>query len=145
MDRFLMRISIGYPGRQAERELLKRPASREALNDVSCCIGPADVERIQSAVDRVHASDALLEYLQDIIDFTRKEPLFMNGLSPRAGLSLLQASRAWAFIDGRDHVLPEDIQQVLPWVVSHRLRSAKNYSEIPVQQLLEIFKIVSIP
>lgn len=145
MDRFLMRIPIGYPGRQAERQLLKRSASREALNEVSCFIGPADVERIQHEVDRVHASDALLEYLQDIIDFTRSEPVFINGLSPRAGLSLLHASKAWAYIDGRDHVLPEDIQEVLPWVVSHRLRSAKNYAEIPVQQLLEILSVVPIP
>ncbi len=145
MDRFLMRISIGYPDRQAEYSLLRRSDSRDAISGASCCIAPSDVERIQAEVDQVHASDALLEYLQDIIDFTRKGQLFITGLSPRAGLSLLQASRSWAYIDGRDHVIPEDVQQVLPWVAGHRLHSAKDYSELPGPRLMEVFKAVPIP
>jgi MoxR-like ATPase len=96
-------------------------------------------------VDRVTVSDAFLNYLQDVLDFTRTGRHFHMGLSPRAGLALMHATRSWAFISGRDYVLPEDLQAVLISVVGHRLRSRDDLSEIPAQRLKTMFQEVAIP
>lgn len=122
LDRFLMRIHLGYPDPQAERGLLKGIERRELLAALTPCMEAAELETLQQRVRRVHASDALVDYLQAIIEFTRRSPLFHTGLSPRAGLALLAAARAWALMDERREVLPEDVQAVLPSVVGHRLQ-----------------------
>ena len=122
LDRFLMCISLGYPDRRAERALLKAPDRRVALSELGAVLSREELLTLQDKVDAVHVSDALLDYVQDVLDYSRRAPQFGCGLSPRAGLALLRAARAWALIDGRSHVLPDDIQAVLPSVAVHRLR-----------------------
>ncbi len=122
LDRFLMRIALGYPDRDAERALLVGEDRRDLLEKIQPCLDVNQLLQIQNAVDHAHASEALLDYLQSILDFTRKCPDFICGLSPRAGLALLRCAKAWALMDDRNHVLPEDVQTVLPYVVSHRLK-----------------------
>jgi MoxR-like ATPase len=145
LDRFLMRIELGYPDREAERQLLKGSYDQQkALQDMKQSIAPADVLAFQKQVDHVHASDAFLNYLQDLLTFTRSGRHFHMGLSPRAGLALLQAARSWAFICGRDYALPEDLQAVLIGVVGHRLRSKDELAEIPMRQLEILFQEVPV-
>ena len=122
LDRFLMRLDLGYPDAAAERELLAGTDRRAMIAAMQPEISIERLVELQVAVDRVHASPALLDYLQAILDFTRKDSHFRTGLSPRAGLALRRAAQAWALLDGRSAVLPEDIQVILPGVVGHRLR-----------------------
>ena len=93
----------------------------------------------------MHISDALLNYIQDILAFTRTSAHFHIGLSPRAGMAITQAARSWSYISGRDYVLPEDVQEIMPWVVGHRLRSKEDLEEIPRQRLATILSEVPIP
>jgi MoxR-like ATPase len=122
LDRFLMRIELGYPDRQAERALLQGADRRDMINDIGSCLMPGDLIELQAMVKGVHAAPALLDYIQALIEHTRRSPEYTSGLSPRAALSLLHAARGWALIEGRDKVLPEDVQAVLPGVAGHRLR-----------------------
>lgn len=145
MDRFLMRISLGYPDRDAERRILTGQSSAQVLDSVSCCLENASVEKIQDEAARVHASDIFLAYLQDILEFTRKSGDFHMGLSPRAGIALLRASQAWAYINGRDYTMPEDLQAILPWTASHRLRSARDLGPISAQAIPSLFSQVPVP
>ena len=124
LDRFLMCISLGYPDRRAERALLTAPDRRGALAAQPALLDGATLAALQTQVDGVHVADALLDYVQDLIDYSRRAAVFACGLSPRAGLALVRAARAWALIDGRAHVLPDDIQAVLPSVAVHRLRAS---------------------
>lgn len=129
LDRFLMRLALGYPGPEAERELLRdRRADVEHLKAV---LTPADLKMIQAMVAHVDVSEALLDYLQALLDFTRQSAYFQRGLSPRAGLALRAASQAWALLDSRDFVIPEDVQAVLGPVVSHRLGFLEDSSVAP--------------
>ncbi len=123
LDRFLMRIELGYPDRAAERELLAGADRRDMVAALSPCLPPDDLAALQQQVPQVHAAAALLDYVQSLTEYTRQSPDFVSGLSPRAALGLLAAARAWALLSRRDHVLPEDIQTVLPAVVGHRLHS----------------------
>lgn len=124
LDRFLMCISLGYPDRASERALLAGEPRRDMLKHLAPAGHPADLLAAQEAVKRVHASNALLDYVQALLAHTRSSGKYAEGLSPRAGLALLAAARAWAWLDGRDHLIPEDIQNVLPAVAGHRLRAA---------------------
>ncbi len=122
LDRFLMCLQLGYPSAAAERELFRGQDRREMLEGMSACLGVEDLVAVQRAVPRVHASEALLDYLQALVHVSRESPALRAGLSPRAGLAVLRAAQAWAVLEGRDHVVPDDVQAVLPGVVSHRLR-----------------------
>ncbi|BBO75051.1 ATPase AAA [Desulfosarcina widdelii] len=145
LDRFLMRIELGYPDRAAERELLVGdPAKRQALAETRQCLTPKDVLALQKQVDAIHVSDAFLDYLQDLLAFTRSGTHFHMGLSPRAGLALMHAAKSWAFISGRDYTLPEDLQAVLIPVVGHRLRSRDDLTEIPARRLNTLFQQVPV-
>ena len=124
LDRFLMRIELGYPDAQAERALLNGIDRRDLLSNLKACLEPESLARLQREVLQVHASPALLDYLQALVNHTRQAPNFEHGLSPRAALAMLQGSRAWAYMDGRNHVLPEDLQTVLPAIITHRLSPA---------------------
>ena len=124
LDRFLMRIPIGYPERAAERSLLAGEDRRAMIRRMQPVITPQQLQQWQQQVSKVHVADALLDYCQDILQHTRHSPDFQHGLSPRAGLALLQSAKAWALIEGRPQVLPEDIQAVLPPTVGHRLQPA---------------------
>ncbi|CCE22022.1 AAA family ATPase [Methylotuvimicrobium alcaliphilum] len=137
LDRFLMRIELGYPDRNAERELLSGQSRFHLIENLQTELPPEQLKNIQKLVNTVHVSSALLDYMQNIITFTREFPDYPCGLSPRAGLSLLNAAKAWAFMDSRDAVLPEDVQAVLPAVAGHRLRSASQDSGAVVAPILE--------
>jgi len=146
LDRFLMRIQLGYPGAEAERALLQGTSRRDMLNDLKPCMSPAELAELQQGVTRVHASPALIDYLQALIRHTRASTDFAGGLSPRAGLSLLQAARAWALMDGRREVLPEDVQAVIPGVVGHRLHSSGQHGRINgVDVAARLIASVAIP
>jgi MoxR-like ATPase len=122
LDRFLMRLSLGYPAHAAEKALLLGESRRGLLPRIQPLLGHAELALIQAEVPKVRVSDALVDYLLRLVDATRTQPQFAWGLSPRASLALLAAAKAWAFLAGRDYVIPEDIQAVLPSVVGHRLR-----------------------
>ena len=121
LDRFLMCISLGYPDQAAERELLEGVDSRTAMRTLQPVMNPADLVSVQAAVQQVHASKALLDYLQALIQATRSGQWFAQGLSPRAGLAVLRAARAMALLMGRDFVSPDDVQSILPQTIAHRL------------------------
>ena len=122
LDRFLLRIELGYPDRDAERALLEGGGRKEQLPALAACFVPEQLAPLQRQAAAVYVSPPLLDYVQSVIEATRHSPQFVHGLSPRAGLALLAAARAWAFIAGRDMVLPDDVQVVLPSVACHRLR-----------------------
>lgn len=123
LDRFLMRIRLGYPERALERELLRGEDRRELLARLAPAAEPGALLRLRHEVSRVHASDALLDYVQALVAWSRERPGFGAGLSPRAAIALLRSARAWALLDGRKSVIPEDVQAVAPAVVGHRLRA----------------------
>ncbi len=144
LDRFLMRIDMGYPDRHAERELLKGRDRRELLHDMPPVLDGARLQHLQQLVSQIRASDALLDYVQDLIDASRRSPWFAHGMSPRAGGALLGAARAWALLEGRDMVLPEDVQAVAQGVIGHRLQPAASQGEHAGGALIARF-IESVP
>ena len=121
-----MRIELGYPDAGAERALLQGIDRRDLLPQLAPCIQPEDLTALQRDAREVHASSALLDYLQALVNYSRKSPDYVNGLSPRAALALLNAARAWAMMNGRRQVLPEDVQAIVPAVVGHRLFIARD-------------------
>ena len=137
LDRFLMRIELGYPDHTAERELLSGTLRHTLIDTLATELPPEQLGQIQQAVTEVYVSNSLLDYLQAIIAFTRESSEYHCGLSPRAGLALLNAAKSWAYIDRRDAVIPEDIQAILAAVAGHRLRSGSNDSEAIVAPILE--------
>jgi MoxR-like ATPase len=124
LDRFLMRLELGYPDHAAERELLAGADRREMAAQLAPCLSAAELLALQEAARAIHVSAALIDYVQALVEYTRGSPQWQTGLSPRAGLALIAAARAWALLEGRDHVLPEDVQAVLQPVASHRLHPA---------------------
>ena len=124
LDRFMMRIELGYPDRDAERALLAGVNRRDLLATLEPCMTSAELVELQENVQAVHVAPALLDYVQAVVEHTRRSPDFAAGLSPRAALALVHSARAWALIEGRDKVIPEDVQAVLPGVATHRLRPA---------------------
>ncbi|RCX10226.1 AAA family ATPase [Extensimonas vulgaris] len=121
LDRFLMRISLGYPDRAAERALLAGGDRRALLEGMLPLLSGEDLRALQDAVLAVHTSQALLDYVLDLIAATRSGRWFVQGLSPRAGIALVRAAKAQALIQGRDYVAPDDVQAVLPQTIAHRL------------------------
>ena len=124
LDRFLMRIELGYPDRDAERALLAGADRRDLLAVLEPSLKPSELVVLQEEAGRVHVAPALLDYVQAIIEHTRRSANYVSGLSPRAALALVHSARAWAYLEGRDKVIPEDVQAVLPGVAAHRLRPA---------------------
>ncbi|MFO1466453.1 MAG: MoxR family ATPase [Steroidobacteraceae bacterium] len=121
LDRFLMRVRIGFPDETVERELLQGVDRRELIDAMPPALPVPVLLELQAAVTAVHVAPALLDYVQALLTHTRSHGGFRHGLSPRAGIGLLRAARAWAMIDGRDAVLPDDVQAVLEPVVEHRI------------------------
>ena len=124
LDRFMMRIELGYPDHDAERALLLGADLREMLATLAPCMSPAELMELQAGVQKIHVAPALLDYVQAIVEHTRRSPDYLAGLSPRAALALVHCSRAWALLEGRDKVIPEDVQAIVPGVATHRLRPA---------------------
>lgn len=136
LDRFLMRIELGYPDYAAERELLSGQNRHHLISSLAVQLPAEELLKIQQAVKMVYVSPALLDYLQALINFTRESDEYHTGLSPRAGLALLNAAKAWAYMQQRDAVIPEDVQAVLAPVAGHRLRAGHTNSENIVAPLL---------
>lgn len=145
LDRFLMCVSLGYPDAAAERALLAGEDRRTLLKTMSAVMPARELRAAQAAVRAIHASDSLIDYIQRLAQATREADSFAEGMSPRAAIALLQAARAWAALEGRDHVLPEDVQAVLIPVIAHRLRPTKalhNKASASTELLLQIkFKV----
>lgn len=145
LDRFLMRIELGYPDRQAERALLATGSQRNPTNALPCQLSPQELSAIQREVAAVHTAAPLIDYVQALLEATRHDPAFQHGLSPRAGLALLSAARAWAWLDGRDMVVPDDVQAVLPAVARHRLRTAQQGGNAQIEDITRLIRSVAIP
>ena len=144
LDRFLLRIRLGYPDRAAERALLMGEDRRELLERQPAVASPAALVELQHAAQRVHVSEALVDYVQALLGTTRNSPELANGLSPRAGLGLIAAARAWALLDGRDHVLPDDVQTLFPHVAAHRLHLAGDGRPAPPATLVRLMQAVAV-
>jgi len=146
LDRFLMRIEMGYPDHAAEHALLKGEDRRTVLGRLRPCVAVEQLLALQAQVPRVHTADPLVEYVQALLEYSRRSGHFRIGLSPRAGLALLRAAQAWAFLDGRDAVLPEDVQVLFPVVATHRLSLAGEHAAQPkAQQITRLLEEVAIP
>ena len=140
LDRFLMRVQLGYPAPAAERDLLSGIDRRELVNSLEAVITPESLAMLQRAALDVHVSSALLDYVQALVAYTRHTPSINIGLSPRAAIGLLRAARAWALIADRDAVIPEHVQAVFAAVVEHRLRQ-RDASAAAVVRILEAVPI----
>jgi MoxR-like ATPase len=145
LDRFLMCITLGYPDHASERELLAGSDRREAIGRLRAVMNPNELMAAQIVVQRVHASDALLDYLQALIKATRSGGWFVEGLSPRAGIGVLRAARARALLDERDYVAPDDIQYVLPQTIAHRLVPIAGAGRGRVEQVRAMIEAVALP
>ena len=145
LDRFLMRIELGYPEPDAERALLVAGGQRTQAEQLTPLINPQELPALQRKVAAVHAAPPLIDYVQALVAASRREPAFQHGLSPRAGLALLAAARAWAWLAGRDMVLPDDVQDVLPAVARHRLRTTQGSGLARPEDIAALLRSVPIP
>ncbi|HSG24224.1 MAG TPA: AAA family ATPase [Azonexus sp.] len=145
LDRFLMRLELGYPDRTAERALLVAGGQRVRAEQLLPLIQATDLPGLQKEVAATHAAGPLIDYVQALVEASRQNPTFQHGLSPRAGLALLAAARAWAWLAGRDMVLPDDVQAILPAVARHRLRSAQGSGFASTEEISTLIRSVAIP
>jgi MoxR-like ATPase len=146
LDRFLMRIHLGYPDSEAERALLQGQNRRDLLAMLKPAMAPQELLELQHRAQEIHTSGALFDYVQALTDHTRRSADYVHGLSPRAALALLHAARAWALMAGRAYVVPEDVQAVLPAVVGHRLVTAGEVTQANGADVAErLIKQVAIP
>ena len=143
LDRFLMRLRLGYPDPKAERELLEGEDRKHLTDRLQAILPHDELVALQQAVEKVSASPALLDYLQRLLEQSRRMPGLLYGLSPRAGLGLLRAAKAWALMEGRNHVLPDDVQAVFPAVAEHRLEQGESgKARERVRQLLTTVSVL---
>jgi len=145
LDRFLISFSLGYPAPAAERELLTTEDRASVLDRTTALLSPEDIKALQQDCEKVHVSENLLDYIQALLLETRDDRWFESGLSPRAGLALLRASRALAFLEDRDFVTPEDIKTIFPALSRHRLSPTSGFSQSPEEQINELLDQVPIP
>ena len=145
LDRFLMRISLGYPDRAAERELLAGADRREMLARLPALLTAGELTALQQRVLQVHAAEPLLNYVQDLIAATRSGRWFLQGLSPRAGIAVVRAAKAQALLNGRDYVAPDDVQAVLPQTVAHRMIPVGDAGRGPLEQVRAMLEAVPLP
>ncbi|MET3108629.1 MoxR-like ATPase [Oxalobacteraceae bacterium GrIS 2.11] len=142
LDRFLMCISLGYPDAAAERALLMGDDRRTMLQHLPQLMQAHELIGAQQAIKKIHCSESLLDYLQKLLQETRRNGLFSAGLSPRAGIALLQAARSWAALEGRDHVIPEDVQAVFVSVAAHRLHPLSSTSANSISSQILLNKLI---
>ena len=145
MDRFLMRISLGYPDRSSERQLLAGSDRRGLVEHLPALLNPAQLHALQQQVLQVHASDALLDYVQDLVEATRNGRWFVQGLSPRAAIALLRAAKAQALVSGRDYVAPDDVQAILPQTAAHRLTPVADAGRGALEQVRALLQATALP
>lgn len=145
LDRFLMCITLGYPDRASERSLLAGQDRREAIHELRAVMSPDDLVQAQKAVLSIHASEALLDYLQAVIAETRSGKWFIEGLSPRAGIAVLRAAKAHALLARRDYVAPDDVQAILPQTVAHRLVPVAGAGRGRIEQVRAMIEATPLP
>lgn len=145
LDRFLMRISLGYPDRAAERELLAGKDRRAMVNALQTVMQAGELKQLQDLVQAVHAADPLLDYVQDLIAATRSGAWFVQGLSPRAGIAVLRAAKAQSLLSGRDYVAPDDVQAILPQTIAHRLIPVDSAARGAEEQVRAMVAAVPLP
>ncbi len=145
LDRFLLRITLGYPDRASERLLLAGTDRRHAAQQLQPVMRPGELEAAQAAVLQIRASDPLLDYLQNLIAATRSGSWFTEGLSPRAGIAVLRADKARPLKAGRDYVAPDDVQAILPQAIAHRLTPVPGSGRGPVEQVRAMVEATPIP
>ncbi|NKE65201.1 MoxR family ATPase [Ramlibacter sp. RBP-2] len=145
LDRFLMRISLGYPDRAAERELLDGADRRGMVDAMRSMLTPGDLQSLQQKVLQVHAAEPLITYVQDLVAATRSGRWFLQGLSPRAGIAVMRAAKAQALLAGRDYVAPDDVQAILPQTISHRLLPVGDAGRGPMEQVRAMVETVPLP
>jgi MoxR-like ATPase len=145
LDRFLMRISLGYPDRAAERQLLAGQDRREMAHSMLPLLSFEELASLQQQVQAVHASEALINYVQDLIAATRSGQWFLQGLSPRAGIALVRAAKAQALICGRDYVAPDDVQAIVAQTIAHRLVPVGDAGRGAVEQVHAMVRAVPLP
>jgi MoxR-like ATPase len=145
LDRFLLSFSLGYPDPAAERQLLTTEDRSLMLSRTTTLLSSEDVAALQRDCEAVHVSDSLLDYIQALLRETRDERWFETGLSPRAGLALLRASRAHAFLENREFATPEDVKTVFPGLARHRLNPTSGFSHSTEEQIHDLLGQVPIP
>ena len=145
LDRFLMRISLGYPDRASERLLLAGSDRRDMVDGLLPLLSPDELAALQQQVLAVHAAEPLLNYVQDLIAATRSGRWFVQGLSPRAGIALMRAAKAQALIEGRGYVAPDDVQAILPQTLAHRLVPVGDAGRGAVEQVRAMIESVPLP
>ena len=145
LDRFLMRISLGYPDRAAERALLMGEDRRNLVDHLPSLLAAGELQTLQQQVLAVHAADPLLDYVQDLIAATRSGQWFLQGLSPRAGIAVVRAAKAQALLSGRNYVAPDDVQAVLPQTIAHRLMAVGDSGLGSVEQVRAMLQAVPLP
>jgi len=145
LDRFLLSFSLGYPAARAERELLTTEDRSYVLDRTTALLNPEDLKALQQDCENIHVSENLLDYIQALLQETRDDRWFETGLSPRAGLALLRASKALAFLENRNFVTPEDVKTVFPALARHRLSPTSGFSQSPEEQINELLSQVPIP
>lgn len=145
LDRFLMRIHLGYPSRDAERHLLLGEDRRQVLEKLPALLREGEFAALQAAAQAVAAAPAVLDYLQDLVDATRNGRWFVQGLSPRAALAILRAAKARALVDGRSYVAPDDIAAILPQAASHRLVATGQSGRGSAEQLRALIDATPLP
>ncbi len=146
MDRFMMKISIGYPSREAEREILKGGSKREDLYRISPILDKDEVLKIQNEIEQVYLSDKVIEYILDIVEATRNSKYFASGLSIRGTLTLAKTARTNAYFKGRDYVIPEDIKELLPYTIPHRVILHEIYQNTDSEELiLSVVENIPVP
>ena len=145
LDRFHMRISLGYPDRAAERELLRGADRRDMVDNLKAVLTPHELLELQLQVMQVHAAEPLLNYLQDLMAATRSGRWFLQGLSPRAGIAVMRAAKAQAFLNDRDYVAPDDIAAVLPQTAAHRLIPVSDAGRGALEQVRAMLAAVALP
>ena len=144
LDRFLMRISLGYPDRVAERSLLTGTDTRSKVGALPSLLTAAELQSLQAQVQQVHATDALLNYVQDIMAATRSGKWFVQGLSPRAGIALLRVAKAQALLSGRDYVAPDDVQAISPQTIAHRLTPVSGAGRNSMAQVQAMMQTIAL-
>jgi MoxR-like ATPase len=147
LDRFLMCLSLGYPDQAAERALLMGDDRRTMMKSLKTAMQPDELRAAQESLKQIHTSSALVDYVQALAQASRQSGLFAEGMSPRAAIALLQTARAWAALEGRNHVIPEDVQTVLVPVTAHRLRPLKSTASSALSSrdlVLQLMKSVAV-
>jgi MoxR-like ATPase len=145
LDRFLLRITLGYPDRASERALLVGEDRREAITRLPAVMQPGELQHAQKAVQQVLASEALLDYLQTLIAATRSGQWFVEGLSPRAGIAVLRVAKARALMAQREYVAPDDLQAILPQAIAHRLQPIAGAGRGAIEQVRAMVEATPIP